>query len=87
MLGHINLTSNSDKVSATLNGPLLKKYAKAPEHDYSPDFRQQLLAEYRRTANEEINKGLRWLERHGANHSPIKTAADKFGLAASDPKR
>jgi hypothetical protein len=43
--------------------PVLTRYAKAPEHAYSPDLRRQVLASSRQQNGAEIKKGLAWLER------------------------
>ncbi|RED15905.1 sulfotransferase domain-containing protein [Parasphingopyxis lamellibrachiae] len=65
------LDSGKDRLSAIANGPLMTQYSKAPEHDYSPDIREKLLAEARATHQEGIAKGLTWLKDAAAQHETI----------------
>lgn len=51
--------------------PSLKRYAKAPEHAYSPALRAQILNDARRLHAEEIRKGLTWLDTLGAANAAV----------------
>jgi len=46
--------------------PVLRRYAKAPAHAYSPVLRAQILSDARRLHAEEIRKGLAWLDKLAA---------------------
>jgi hypothetical protein len=47
----------------------LTRYSKAPEYEYSPEVRAEILRESRRLNVTEIRKGIDWLEAL-ANSSP-----------------
>lgn len=49
-------------LSAITVSPTLTRYAKAPEHAYTPQFRAQILADSHRRNGAEIREGLHWLE-------------------------
>ncbi len=51
--------------------PALTRYAKAPEHAYSPALRGQILSEARKVHAEEIRKGLAWLEARAAANATV----------------
>jgi hypothetical protein len=50
-------------LEAIAHSPVLTRYAKAPEHAYSPQLRAEILAESRQHNKDEIAKGMAWLER------------------------
>jgi hypothetical protein len=50
-------------------GPIMSRYSKAPEYEYSPQLRQQVLAESRALNRRAIADGLAWLEQ-AAKHYP-----------------
>ena len=50
---------------------VFKRYAKAPEHAYSPALRAQILSEARKVHREEIRKGLVWLETLGGANPAV----------------
>jgi len=77
-LRHFDASVNDAAVENTLNGPLMTQYSKAPEHQFSPSFRKDLLAQYRRERADEIKKGMDWLETRGAAHAPIAAALSRF---------
>ncbi|HEX7116958.1 MAG TPA: hypothetical protein VF193_17660 [Steroidobacter sp.] len=51
--------------------PVLARYSKSPDFEYSPGLRRQLLEQARRTHAEEIRRGLDWLEALGASHPRV----------------
>jgi hypothetical protein len=59
---HFGLPVDEKYLSQVAHSPSLTRYAKAPEHAYTPDLRAQILSEARRTHAAEIRKGLAWLE-------------------------
>ncbi len=67
---HFGRKTTPKKVGAILEGPLMQRYSKAPEHAYSPELRRELLDEARKTHAAEIAKGLAWLER-AADEVPV----------------
>jgi hypothetical protein len=60
--------------------PSLTRYAKAPEHAYSPELRAQILNQARTQQVEEIRKGLGWLERLGAVDPSVAAVCMRGGL-------
>ncbi len=77
-LAHFGIPAPKTYLETIENAPLWRRYAKAPEADYSPQMRAQILAEARLRHAGEIAKGLRWIEAL-AQTSPAVTAT----LAAS----
>ncbi len=77
-LHHFDVSANDAVVENALNGPLMTQYSKAPEHQFSPSFRKDLLAQYRRERADEIKKGMDWLESRGGTHTPIAAALSRF---------
>lgn len=69
ILRHFGLPHDAQVVSTIARSPALTRYAKAPEHEYSPQLRAEVLAESRTRHRDEIRKGLAWLERMAASHA------------------
>ncbi len=59
---HFGLTADEQYLSTIARSLALTRYAKAPEHAYTPELRTQILGEARRTHAAEIRKGMVWLE-------------------------
>lgn len=68
VLAHFGIGCDAAAVAAIAQGPALARYSKAPEHEYSPTLRADLLNEARSRYPEEIRAGLRWLEKLAATH-------------------
>lgn len=62
---------DAGQAEALVSGPIMRRYSKAPEHDYSPQLRADLLAQTRRERREEIASAMAWLERAARDHAPI----------------
>jgi hypothetical protein len=63
ILGHLGLPADERYLAQAAQSPVLARYAKAPEHAYSPSLRTEVLGNSRRDNHAEIRKGLDWLER------------------------
>ena len=50
---------------------MLTRYSKAPDHEYSPALRAQVLAQARRERGEEIARGMAWLESLARTESAV----------------
>ncbi|MDB5443728.1 MAG: hypothetical protein JWP73_2104 [Phenylobacterium sp.] len=61
-LAHLHGRSDPEAAARLAASPYLQRYSKAPEYGYGADLRRQVLADARRTAAEEIRRGLAWLE-------------------------
>ena len=55
-------------------GPLMRRYSKALEYEYSPQLRQEVLAEARGVHGPAIEQALGWL-RQGSEHCPLLAQA------------
>ncbi len=68
---HLGLPHTATYLANVAQSPSLLRYAKAPEHAYSPALRAQILSEARTTHAEEIRKGLAWLDRMRAANASV----------------
>jgi hypothetical protein len=68
VLRHLELPCDRERVSELARSPVLSRYSKSPDAEYSPELRRQLLDQARRQHGEEIRRGLRWLESHAGGH-------------------
>jgi hypothetical protein len=73
-LRHLDIPATEADVDTLLAGPDMRRYSKAPEHAYDADLRRQVLDQARATSGDEIRRGLAWLDRMAAEHSPIAEA-------------
>lgn len=62
---HLGLHADTARLAAVAKSPALLRYSKAPEYEYSPAFRAEILAQSRRDNAAEIQKGLAWLAAAG----------------------
>ncbi len=77
-LAHFDTPTNNIAVEKAISGPMMTQYSKAPEHQFSPNFREQLLAQYQADHASEIAKGMNWLETNAKNFAPIAKAMNRF---------
>jgi hypothetical protein len=70
--GFFGFEAGPDRVSAIASGPLMNRYSKAPEHDYSPTLRRDLILETLEQHGRDIDRAL----------AMLKFAADKSPLLA-----
>lgn len=71
--GHFDLALSETEARRLTDGPIMSSYSKAPEHDYSPDLRQQLLDQARRQFRSEIDQTVAWVEELAHNHTQVET--------------
>ncbi len=79
---HFGMAANESYLDTLPNAAIMKKYAKAPEHEYSPGLRTQVLEQARCDHADEIAKGLTWLKAY-AQTAP-RDIADLFLGEAGD---
>ncbi|MGQ0742516.1 MAG: hypothetical protein ACT4OG_09545 [Alphaproteobacteria bacterium] len=60
---HFGLEPDAKYLDSIAQSQVLKRYAKGPEHEYSPEMREELLNKARSEKDADIKKGLAWLER------------------------
>jgi hypothetical protein len=53
------------------NSPVFARYSKAPEHEYSPALREQVLAQSRSGNAAEIARGIAWLDALAQRHTTV----------------
>lgn len=58
---HFDLVMELETVENLITGPIMNSYSKAPEHDYSPDLRRQLLQQARSEFAAEIKQTTNWV--------------------------
>ncbi len=63
---HLGIPHDPSFASRMPHSPTLTRYAKAPEHAYTPQLRAQILADARTRHRDEIGKGMSWLQRVAA---------------------
>lgn len=66
---HFGLAANPDRIRAVVEGPLMRRYSKAMEYDYSPDLRRELLAEAVWQHGRDIEQALAWLRDEVGRHA------------------
>jgi hypothetical protein len=59
---HFQLPLESGWLTGIARSPVLTRYSKSPDFEYSPQLRRELLRESRRTNAAQIAAGLRWLD-------------------------
>ena len=58
---HFGITMAAPQARAICEGPLMRRYSKAPEYEYSPDDRRHTLADARARHGRAIGEALGWL--------------------------
>ena len=76
ILVHFDLPADAAQLAQLAASPVLARYSKAPEHDYGPAVRNRILAEARRVHRDEIERGMRWLERLARSERAVARALD-----------
>jgi hypothetical protein len=76
---HLESGATPKAVQATLAGPLMQRYSKAPEHAYSPQLRREVLDEARAIHGVEIARGLAWLDRAAGEFPLIRECLEMAG--------
>lgn len=71
--GHFEHRLEEDQAASLVAGSIMSSYSKAPEHDYSPNLREELLAEASQIHAAEIENAMLW----------INELADRYPLIAS----
>ena len=80
ILSHLGLAHSTQFLDGVAQSPALTRYAKAPEHAYSPQLRAQILRQSRVQNGEEIRKGLAWLEKIASANAAAGTVVARAGL-------
>lgn len=75
--GLFGVPLDAGTAQALVDGPIMRRYSKAPEHDYSPQLRAQLLAQTRQQRGADIAEAMRWLESAAAQFGPVARAMER----------
>jgi len=80
LAAHFGQDVDAAAAAAICDGPLMRRYSKALEYDYSPELRRQILAEARARHAAPIRDALHWLaaleSRHPAAARAIRRARE-----------
>ena len=69
--------ATDEQLSEIANGPLLRLYSKATEHEYSPQLRRNLLAEAYARHRADIESALAMVERAAETAPLLRKALDR----------
>lgn len=77
---HFGLPHDASYLANIGNSAVMQRYAKAPEHAYSPALRAQILGQARAQHADEIRAGLSWLETLAAASPTVAAVCTRGGL-------
>ncbi len=72
---------DSAEIAGLVNGPIMRQYSKAPEHEYSADLRTQLLQQAKTQHADSIRAAMDWLRATGSNYQLAGKALEIGGTA------
>tara|TARA_R110000868_G_scaffold2321_4_gene17263 strand:+ start:3228 stop:4301 length:1074 start_codon:yes stop_codon:yes gene_type:complete len=72
---HFGLGWDEHMADQALNSDIMRRYSKAPEHDFDPGFRQRVLDDSRRRNADEIGRGLRFARQALADFPVLQAVA------------
>ena len=89
LAAHFGHPLSQEDAARLASGPIMSRYAKAPEHAYSAELRRQVLSAARAAHGQEIGRGLAWLDAAADRYPPIRRALIRAegGSAAAAPLR
>ena len=67
------------ELQALLDGPIMRRYAKAPEYAYDAGLRRDVLAAAEQEHAEEIRRAMQWLQAVAAAHVPVRALLEFLG--------
>ncbi len=71
---HFGHAADAATIGAIVRGPLMRRYSKALDYEYSPDLRRRILAEARHRHASAISDGLNWIARLGLLYPAVADA-------------
>jgi hypothetical protein len=75
---HFKLPLDSRRLDEIARSPVLTRYSKSPDFEYSPQVRRELLRQSRQNNAAQIAAGLRWLENLAASQPAVAAVLGKF---------
>ena len=79
VLEHFGLGCDARVISGLLTSPVLTRYSKAPEYEYTARTRSELIDASRRTNREEIRRGIAWIDRVGRSSDAVAAIVNSSG--------
>ena len=73
-LDHFGAEAGQGFAQAVSQGPLMRRYAKAPEHAYDADLRRRVLDQAERAHGAEVRAGMDWLQAMAQAYPAAMTA-------------
>lgn len=77
---HFGIECETRQLEATAVSATVHQYSKAPEYNYGPALRRDILADSRQRNAAEIRAGMRWIEALARAHPQLQTAVATSGL-------
>lgn len=81
VLGHFGIAGTVKEARAIIEGPIMRRYSKAPEHGYDAALRRDVLNTARATHRAEIRRGLAWLDRAAEQFTVVRDATQMLSNA------
>jgi hypothetical protein len=78
---HFQLPLESRWLADIARSPVLTRYSKSPEFEYSPQVRRELLRQSRQDNAAQIGAGLRWLENLAGSQPAVSSVLNAGGTA------
>lgn len=79
LAAHLGHPLDPAAAEALAAGPLMRRYSKAMEHDYSPALRQAVLAQARRDHGPELKRGRAFIDAAAARYPAVARALQRAG--------
>lgn len=80
ILTHFDLSFGESDISRLAHSEVLTQYSKAPDNEYSPRLRAEILADSRRHNMAEIRRGRAWLESLAARNVHVAALVSGGGI-------
>ncbi len=76
---HFGCDLSADRCQSLISSPIMTRYSKAPEYDYSPSLREELLAEASQIHADDIRQTLLWVDQLAARFPKVAAAMATAG--------
>lgn len=77
---HFGLDMTPQMADDLINSPIMTRYSKAPEYEYSPSLREELLAEAAQNHSEGIGHTMQWVEKMAKHQPAIARAMEQADM-------
>ena len=76
IFAHFGITMEQAWIERIGASPVLGQYSKAPEHEFNPALRAEIMRDARREHRAEIDRGMKWLEALGRAENSVARVLD-----------